>query len=385
MKRLLANSSFVVALSATMLAPSWAGILDDDEARKAILELRTEVRKRDAEQTQTLKQNVNLISQDISTVNANALSLNTALQTTNTGLQSTNQDLGVVKQSQAALTEQLIRLADQLDKLGAASSDNQARLRAEFKSELTEQNKQIDTLRRGNLELNNQLTQSREDNARLRGQLEVIVNSQQTTSSASLNELQTLRRKLTDSEAANLNELQTLRRKLSESEAASDARLKKLEPRTVAVDGKEAVVDRAEESSFNAALSQFKAADYKAASRGFETFVAQYPQSGLLGTALFWQGNSQYANRDPRAAIASLQTMLQKFPQHVRSADANLTIAHCHNELGDKRRSTEMYQLVMDNYPGTLAAQAALESMPKAAPPAPTLVPTTPSPVKKKA
>lgn len=374
MKRLLASSSFVVALSATLLAPSWAGILDDDEARKAILELRTEVRKRDLEQTQALKQNVNLISQDISTVNANALSLNSALQTT-------NQDLGVLKQSQAALTEQLARIADQLDKLGAASSDNQARLRAEFKAELTEQNKQIDTLRRGNLELNNQLTQSREDNARLRGQLEVIVNSQQTTSSASLNELQTLRRKLADSEAANLNELQTLRRKLADSEAASDARLKKLEPRTVAVDGKEAVVDRVEESSFNAALSQFKAADYKAASRGFETFVAQYPQSGLLGTALFWQGNSQYANRDPRAAIASLQTMLQKFPQHVRAADANLTIAHCHNELGDKRRSTEMYQFVMDNYPGTLAAQAALESMPKA-PPAP--VPTTPSPVKKK-
>jgi tol-pal system protein YbgF len=276
MKRLAA----VVFASASALSlPAWAGLLDDDEARKAILELRTEVRTRDAEQVQKNQQ-----------------------------------------------------LSDQLSNLGIASANSMAKLR----NDLTEQSKQIETLRGNILDLNTALKAAKDDNAKLRGMVEV-----------------------------SQNELQISKRKQQDLEAAADARLKKLEPRTVAIDGKETLVDKAEEASFNAALNQFKAADYKSASRAFETFAAQYPQSGLLASALFWLGNSQYAAKEPKTALTTLQNMMQKFPQHPRAGDAYLTMGHCYEEQNDKKRSAELYNYVIQAFPGTPAAQVALDALPK--------------------
>ncbi len=277
-----------LALVCAFHASAWAGFLDDDEARKAILDLRTEVRNRDADQSQKTQQ-----------------------------------------------------LADQLSNLGIASANSMAKLR----SDLSEQSKQIDSLRSTILDLNSALKSARDDNARLRGMIEVTQNNVQLSS----------------------KELQAAKLRQQELEAANDARLKKLEPRTVSIDGKDALVDKAEESSFNAALNQFKAADYKSATRAFETFVVQYPQSGLQATALFWLGNSQFAAKDAKSALASLQTMMQKHPQHPRAADAYLTMGHCYDELGDKKRSIEHYNYVIKTFPGTPAAQAAQEALPKPA------------------
>jgi tol-pal system protein YbgF len=276
--------------------PLHAAIFDDDEARKAILDLRTEVRQRDAEQSRK---------------------------------------------------NQL--LSEQLDTLGRATATSNAKLT----SDLQDANKQLDTLRGSLLDLNSALNRLKEDNARLRGQLEVLGNAQQTSSKT-----------LTTEQQLWVKKLQTL-------ETDTDARLKKLEPRTIAVDGKEAIVDRAEESSFNAALNQFKATDYKSATRAFETFVAQYPQSSLQATAQFWLGNSQYAAKDAKTALATLQNMMQKFPQHSRAADAYLTMGHCYEDMNDKKRSAEMYTYVITAFPNTPQAQAAQEVLPKKTPPAP--------------
>lgn len=271
-----------------------AAIFDDDEARKAILDLRTEVRQRDAEQS---------------------------------------------RKTQA--------LSEQLDTLGRASASSNAKLN----NDLQDVNKQLDTMRSSILDLNTALNRLKEDNARLRGQLEVIGNTQQNAVKSQIAEQQLLAKKL-----------QTL-------ETDLDARLKKLEPRTVAIDGKEAVVDRAEEANFNAALNQFKAADYKVATRAFEAFVAQYPQSGLQATAQFWLGNSQYAAKDAKSALLTLQNMMQKFPQHARAADAYLTMGHCYEDMNDKKRSAELYNFVIKSFPDSPQAQIAQDALPKKAAP----------------
>ena len=243
-----------------------AGLFDDEEARKALLDLRKEVRDANAAQDRRLDE--------------------------------------LLKQLQATL---------------------EASMEAK-----------IDAAKRNQLELTNQLTQSRDEQAKLRGQIELLS-----------------------------NDLAGQQRRTRDLEAALDARLKKLEPRTMAVDGKEAVVDKSEESAFNAALNQFKAGDYKAATAAFQSYVAQYPQSGLLASAYFWLGNSQYANRDPKNALASLQTMLQKAGDHPRAADAHLTTGHCYNELGDKKNALKAFGYVVATYPNTAAAEAAALQLPK--------------------
>ncbi len=49
-------------------------------------------------------------------------------------------------------------------------------------------------------------------------------------------------------------------------------------------------------------------------------FIQRYPQSGFRPTALFWLGNSQYANRDYRGAIANFRALLAGAPTHPRAA-----------------------------------------------------------------
>jgi tol-pal system protein YbgF len=319
------KQGFIFASLLALSAPNWAGILDDNEARKAILELRGEMRQRDSE---------NLA-----------------------------RDLDHTRKIQA--------LSDQLDTLGRAAAVSNAKLASDLTDSRKEQGKldekvsekinekqkdfdrQLDALRSTVVDLNAALSRLKEDNAQLRGQLEVAANNQQNAAKSQANEQQAATRRL-----------QIL-------ETDLDARLKKLEPRTVAVDGKEALVDRAEESSFNAALNQFKATDYKSAARAFETFVAQYPQSGLQPSAQFWLGNSQFAAKDSKSALATLQNMMQKFPQHPRAPDAYLTMGHCYEDMNDKKRSAELYTYVISAFPNSPQAQVAQESLPKKAPPAP--------------
>ena len=335
-------ATLTIALPVLMMlvsSPVRAGLLDDNEARNAILELRAEARRSHTEQAAQIaalnNQTTTLANQTLALANQNAL-----LASQTAALASQN----------ATLSSQTAALTAQLDKLGAASSG----ANTELKSSLATSNAQIDALRRNIFELNNTLTQQREDNAKLRGMIEVAGND------------------ITQLQRATTTAASAAQAKLREQEAATDARLKKLEPRAVAIDGKEAVVERAEENNYNGALNQFKAGDYKSASAAFSTFIGAYPQSALLSSAYFWLGSSQYANRDTKQALESLQTFLQKSPAHPRAADAFLTIAHCHNELGDKKRAQTGFTYVIDTYPGTAAADAAKEALPKTAPaPAP--------------
>ena len=271
-----------VVLGLGMMSASHAGLLDDDEARKAILDLRAEVRKNDTQQA-----------------------------------------------------KELAELNKKIDQLRAEQAQSTAQAAT-----------QQDATRRTLLELNNQLIQAREDNAKLRGLIE-----------SQANELAQIQRG-TAGLAARQKELDT----------TLDSRLKKLEPRTVAVDGKEAVVDRNEEAAFNGALNQFKAGDYKASIAAYNLFITQNLQSPLIPSAYFWLGNSQYAAREPKNALASLQNFLQKSPDHPRAADAHLTIAYAYNDMGDKRRAQTGFKYVVDTYPNTPAAEAATEQLPKPAP-----------------
>ena len=257
-------ASFFAACFFLLALPAHAGLFEDDEARKAILELRTK------------------------------------------------------NEAQDRLIEATRREIDALRK------------------DLDAKKIEIDTAKRSALEQNNALSQNRDEIAKLRGQTELLG-----------------------------NELAKQQRASRDIEAALDARLKKLEPRTLALDGKETIVDRAEESAYNAGLNQFKAGDYKSAAAALANFIAQYPQSPLNANAQFWLGSSHYANRDPKAAIATLQALLQKFPEYVRAPDTWLTLGNAQADANDKRAAEKTYQYIVAQYPTSQAADIAKDKLPK--------------------
>jgi tol-pal system protein YbgF len=189
-------------------------------------------------------------------------------------------------------------------------------------------------MRRGLLDLQNQIETLRGDIARLTGQNEQL-----------------------------LRDLADLQRRQKDLVQNVDDRLRKIEPSKVSVDGKEFIADPTESRDFDAALATFRRGDFPAAQTAFADFIKRYPQSGFRPTALFWLGNAQYANRDYKGAIANFRALLAVAPDHPRAAEAVLSIANCQIELKDNTGARRTLDELVKAYPQSEAAVAAKERL----------------------
>jgi len=147
--------------------------------------------------------------------------------------------------------------------------------------------------------------------------------------------------------------------------AGVEERLRKFEPSKVSLDGREFTADPAETRDFEASLAIFRRGDFPAAQTSFSEFVKRYPQSGYRGTALFWLGNAQYANRDYKGAIANFRALLTQAPDHARAPEALLSIANCQIELKDNAGARRTLEELTRSYPQSEAASAARERLAK--------------------
>lgn len=184
------------------------------------------------------------------------------------------------------------------------------------------------------LDLNSENEQLRQEIAKLRGQIEVLT-----------------------------NELANTQKRQKDFYVDLDGRLRKLEPKTVTIDGKEVSVEQSEQRAYDAALAYFKAGDYKNAGASFYDFTRRYPQSGLAPSAQYWLGNTYYAQRDYRNAIAAQQLVVKNYPDNPKAADALLNIASCYTELKDKASAKKTLETLIAQYPNSPTAQTAQERL----------------------
>ena len=75
--------------------------------------------------------------------------------------------------------------------------------------------------------------------------------------------------------------------------------------------------------------------------------------------ALFWSGNSKYANKDYNGAIAQLQSLIKRYPDHPRIPAAMLTLANAQLESGNKAAAKKTFAEIINKYPDTEAAKDA--------------------------
>ncbi len=208
-------------------------------------------------------------------------------------------------------------------------------LRAKVDANQKEIDQRLDKLEAaqgGQLDLANQIEALRQDMARLRGQIELLTNS-----------------------VANQEKRER------DFYADLDARLRKLEPQQVTIDGKTTFVDVAETRAFDSALALFKNSDFKGAISAFDSFVRQYPNSPYTPGAQYWLGTSYYATRDFKTAIATQQTLVKNWPDSPRAAEALLNIASSQADLGDKKAARKTLDQIIATYPDSEAAGVARE------------------------
>jgi tol-pal system protein YbgF len=202
-------------------------------------------------------------------------------------------------------------------------------------TELTARLDRVEAAQRNQLELVNQIESLRQENARLRGQLETLT-----------------------------NEVATLQKRNRDLYTDLDARLKKMEPQSMTVDGRAAAIDRTELAAYEGPLAQFRAGDFKGSLPGFQQFVARYPSSAYAPAAQYWIGSAHYALKDYKSAIAAHRTLIERYADSPRVPDALLSMAESQVQLGDRKSANATLNRIIKEFPETDAAKIARERLP---------------------
>jgi len=190
--------------------------------------------------------------------------------------------------------------------------------------------------RRSMLDLQNQLETQRAEMAKLRGANEQLV-----------------------------RDLAENQRKQKDASQLLEDRLRKLEPATVSVDGREFQASPAEKRDYDAAFAVFRKGDFVAAESALVDFITRNPQSGYRPSALFWVGNAQYANKDYKNALVNFRSLIAAAPDHVRVPESMLAIANCLLEMKDIKAARKAMEDLIAAYPASEAAAAAKERLPR--------------------
>jgi tol-pal system protein YbgF len=145
-----------------------------------------------------------------------------------------------------------------------------------------------------------------------------------------------------------------------------DTRLRKLEKvqETAQVEKPaEAGVTAPETKAYEAALNQFKLGNYPLAISAFQGFMVTYPSSKLAPSAQYWIGNVHYAQRDFKQAIAAQQRVLTQWPDDPKAPDALLNIASSQEAAGDRRSAQKSLEALVARYPSSPAAASAKQRL----------------------
>lgn len=152
---------------------------------------------------------------------------------------------------------------------------------------------QIETTSRGQLELAMQNEQMRAEVARLRGQIELL-----------------------------MNEVETLKQRQKDFYVDLDARLRQIETGGTAAapaNGTAAPAPTgndagAESADYEAALTLLKNGKQKEALAAFDSFTKRYPSGNFTAGAHFWAGNAALQSKDLASATRHFKTVTDKCP-----------------------------------------------------------------------
>ena len=209
-------------------------------------------------------------------------------------------------------------------------------------------NERIDTLGKAQFELANQIQSLREENARLRGQIESLSY-----------ELEAAKKRQQDFYI-------DLDNRLRKQETAPAASAENKAAQGAPEEGRPAAADPAAEArEYEAALNFFKANKIKEAGLAFDAFVKAHPDSTLAPNAQYWLGNAFYALRDCKKAIEAHKLVTSKWPQHPKAPDSLINIATCQQELGDAKGARSTYESIASKYPDSTAAATAKQRLKK--------------------
>ncbi len=202
---------------------------------------------------------------------------------------------------------------------------------------------QLETTSRGQLELAMQNEQLRAEVARLRGQIELL-----------------------------MNEVETLKQRQKDFYVDLDARLRQIE--TGGTAGAPAAAGApagaapgsdpaAESAEYEGALNLLKNGKSKEALAAFDSFTRRYPAGNFTAGAHFWAGNAALQAKDVASATRHFKTVLDKWPSDNVAPDSMLGLANSQQAMGDASGARNTLKSLTERYPQSNAAQVARQRL----------------------
>lgn len=100
---------------------------------------------------------------------------------------------------------------------------------------------------------------------------------------------------------------------------------------------------------------------FQQAENAFSGFISQYPQSPRLPNAHYWLGEVRLAQQKPELARESFIQVVTAYADHRKAPDAAYKLGIVYDQLGDKKKSEEYLDLVIQKYPQSSAVRLAKE------------------------
>jgi len=118
-----------------------------------------------------------------------------------------------------------------------------------------------------------------------------------------------------------------------------------------------------DQQNYQAAFDLISARKYEEASKGFESFLVNFPTSPLADNAQYWLGETHYVRGQFNEALLAFRKVLEKYPKSAKLPDALLKVGYCQIELGDRNAARSSLQEVMRQFPDTTAARLASQRL----------------------
>lgn len=113
--------------------------------------------------------------------------------------------------------------------------------------------------------------------------------------------------------------------------------------------------------AYKEAFGLVRERNFPKAIEAFTAFVKDYPQSTRLVNAHYWLGEIYLAEQKPELARESFVKVVTQFPDHRKAPDAAYKLGIVYDQLGDRTKSLEYLDLVINKYPDSSAVRLAKE------------------------
>jgi len=118
-----------------------------------------------------------------------------------------------------------------------------------------------------------------------------------------------------------------------------------------------------EEGAYLTAFDSLKNGKYDDAIRGFRAVLERWPNGHYADSALYWTGEAYYVKRDYKSALTAFQTVVQRFSTSSRAPDSLLKVGLTQIELRQDSEGRASLQRVIQMYPQTNAARLAQQRL----------------------